>query len=54
MVKFPVATKRLYGNVFVCKKCKIKRRADPARVLKKKISCRKCGRKELRTISKGK
>jgi len=54
MVKFPEATKRMFGSVFVCKKCKVKRRADPARVLAKKVPCRKCGKKDLRTISKGK
>ena len=54
MAKFPEAMQRLFKNVFVCKKCKSKRRADPSRVLKKQIPCRNCGCVDLRPISKGK
>ena len=52
MVKFPEATKRLFGNVFVCRKCKTKMRADPAKIMSGKISCRKCSSKALRPIKK--
>jgi len=54
MVKFKEATERLFGNVFVCKKCKTKRKAEPSRVLKNQVSCKRCGCKSLRPISKGK
>jgi len=48
MVKFPEASKRLFSNVFVCKICKTKRKADVRAVLAGKVSCRKCGRSKLR------
>jgi ribosomal protein L40E len=54
MAKFQEAINRMFGNVFVCKKCKTKRRADPTRVLKGLIPCRRCGYKAMRPISKGK
>lgn len=53
-MKFPEAVARLYHNVFVCKKCKTKRRAQSRKVLLGKISCRKCGHKAFRAIKKGK
>lgn len=52
MVRFPEATKRIFGNVFVCRKCKSRRKADNARVLKKEVVCRKCGSTALRPIKK--
>lgn len=54
MVKFPEATARLFHNVFVCKKCKTKRRAPPAKILQRKISCKRCSSKSFRAIKKGK
>jgi ribosomal protein L40E len=50
MVKkvFPEAVARLYTRVFVCRVCKSKIRADPAKVKDRKIKCRKCGSRELR------
>ena len=50
MVRFPEATKRLFHNTFVCKKCKSKQKADIRKVLLKKISCRRCGNKTFRII----
>jgi len=52
MAKFPEATKRLFGNVFVCRKCKTKMKADPAKIMKSKISCKKCSSPALRPIKK--
>jgi ribosomal protein L40E len=52
MVKFPEAAKRLFSNVFVCKICKTKRRADVRAVLAGKISCRKCSSDRLRAKRK--
>jgi ribosomal protein L40E len=48
MVKSKEAIARLFTNVFVCKVCKAKRRADPQKVRAGKIKCRKCFRKQLR------
>ncbi len=50
MVRFPEATTRLFYNVFVCKKCKSKRKADMRKVMLKKVSCRRCGGKSFRMI----
>ncbi len=52
MVKFPEANRRLYGNVFVCRKCKTKMRTDAAKVKKGRISCKKCTSKALRPVRK--
>ncbi len=50
MVRFPEATARLFRNVFVCKKCKSKIKADNRKILDKKITCRKCQGKNFRMI----
>ena len=42
MAKIPEAQNRLFKNVFVCKKCQIKQKADPQKILKGKVKCRKC------------
>ena len=54
MVKktFPEAIARLYFRVFVCRVCKAKIRADPAKVKEKKIKCRNCGSRALRPKKK--
>jgi len=39
---------RLFQRVFVCKVCKSKIRADPAKVRAGKVKCRKCGSRALR------
>ena len=52
MAKLPAAQARLFKNVFVCKECKTKRRAEPLKILTGKINCRKCGRKRFRPIRK--
>jgi hypothetical protein len=52
MVKFPEAEKRLYRNVFVCRKCKTKTRAPNLKILSGKISCKKCGRTVFRPVRK--
>ncbi|MBS3156779.1 50S ribosomal protein L40e [Candidatus Woesearchaeota archaeon] len=50
MAKFPEASARLFHNVFVCKRCKTKRKADIRKILDKQILCRKCGSKAFRAI----
>jgi len=50
--KIPEAINRLFKNVFICQKCKNKIRADPQRVLKGRVKCRKCGGKQFRPLKK--
>ena len=50
MAKFKEAETRKIKNIYVCKRCKTKRKADVRKVLDKKISCRKCGGKAFRSI----
>ena len=35
--KIPAAQQRLFKNIFVCKKCKTKIRADPRKIIERKI-----------------
>jgi ribosomal protein L40E len=44
----PEAIKRIFDGVFVCRVCKHKMRADPAKVRAKKVKCRHCGSTALR------
>ncbi|MBI4154380.1 50S ribosomal protein L40e [Candidatus Woesearchaeota archaeon] len=46
------AARRLFLNMFVCMKCNAKMRAQPDKVRKKLIKCRKCGSKNLRLKAK--
>jgi len=50
--KLPATMARLYKNVFVCKECKSKVRAEARKISEGKVKCRKCGRKAFRPISK--
>jgi len=52
MAIFQEAELRLFKNVFVCKKCKSKIKAPNMKVIAGKISCRKCGSKQLRPVRK--
>ena len=52
MVKIQEAQNRLFKNVFVCKKCQSKIKANPVRVLEGKVKCRKCKKKALRPLKK--
>lgn len=47
-----VAARRLFINVFVCMKCNAKIKAQPDKVKKGKVKCRKCGSKQLRLKAK--
>jgi ribosomal protein L40E len=47
-----VMARRVFHNVFVCMSCKAKRRAQPEKVKKRLIKCRKCGSKDLRLKAK--
>ncbi|MEM7821267.1 MAG: 50S ribosomal protein L40e [Candidatus Aenigmatarchaeota archaeon] len=44
----PEAMQRLFFRVFVCRRCKAKIRADPAKVREGKVRCRKCKSTDLR------
>jgi ribosomal protein L40E len=50
--KFPEVENRLFNRVFVCMNCGKKIRADPPKVKAKKIKCRGCKSKDLRSIHK--
>ena len=50
--KLPAAMARLYKNVFVCKDCKSKARAESRKFSEGKVKCRKCGSKKFRPVSK--
>lgn len=52
MAKIPEAQNRLFKNVFVCKNCQSKMRADPQKILKGKVKCRKCQKKAFRPLKK--
>jgi len=52
MAKIKEADKRLFRNVFVCMKCKSKIKASPMKVSEGRVSCRKCGSKQLKPIRK--
>lgn len=52
MAKIPAAQARMFKNVFVCRACKTKRRANIQKILEGKIKCRKCGSRALRPIKK--
>jgi DNA replicative helicase MCM subunit Mcm2 (Cdc46/Mcm family) len=52
MAKILEAQNRMFKNVFVCKKCQSKIRADPQKILKEKVKCRKCKKKSFRALKK--
>lgn len=52
MAKFAESSARLFKNVFVCKKCKSKIKAQNLKVVEGKVACRKCGCKALRAVKK--
>jgi len=52
MVKFPEAEARKFRNIFICKKCKSKVRANNMKVIQGKVTCRKCSSPKLRTVRK--
>jgi len=50
--KILAAQKRLFKNVFVCRNCSSKMRADPRKIAEGKVKCRKCQRRAFRTVRK--
>ncbi len=52
MAKIQEASNRLFKNIFVCKKCQTKIRAEPQKILRGKVKCRKCSRSAFRPLRK--
>ena len=52
MAKILEASNRLFKNVFVCKNCQSKIKADPQKILKGKVKCRKCKKGAFRPLKK--
>ena len=52
MAKIPAAQARLFKNVFVCKKCGTKIKAEPKKILEGKVKCRKCKKKAFRPVKR--
>ena len=50
--KIPEAQNRLFKNIFVCMNCQSKMRADPLKILKGRIKCRKCKKAQFRVLKK--
>ena len=50
--KIPEAQNRMFKNMFVCNRCHTKMRADPIKILKGKVKCRKCGKSSFRALKK--
>ena len=54
MARIPEASARMYKRVYVCLKCKHKKRGDPSKFRAGKIVCPKCGNKNFRPKKKEK
>jgi ribosomal protein L40E len=52
MAKIAAAQSRLFKNIFICKKCKSKIKAEPRKIILGKIRCRKCNGKAFRVKKK--
>ncbi len=48
--KIPAAQRRLFKNVFICKRCSHKMRTDPIRIVQKQVACRACGGRIFRPV----
>jgi len=52
MGQFPEAEARLFGNVYICRKCEKKTKVAIGKVLSGKAVCRTCKSKQLRSVRK--
>ncbi|MBI2448833.1 hypothetical protein HYV49_00895 [Candidatus Pacearchaeota archaeon] len=50
MVKIEAAHTRLFKNVFICRDCKTKIRADPRKIITGRVRCRKCKSSSFRQV----
>jgi len=52
LVKFAEAEARKIRNIFVCKKCSTKIRAQNIKIIQGKVKCRRCQSKKFRAVRK--
>jgi len=52
MAKIAATQARIFKNIFICKQCKQRIRAEPLKIITGKINCRKCKKKAFRPIKK--
>ena len=52
MVKLAATHARLFKNVFLCKKCGLKVRVEPKKILEGVVKCRRCKRNAFRAMKK--
>ena len=50
--KIPAAMDRLFKNIFICKNCSARIRADPKKIAEKSVRCRRCKKSVFRTTRK--
>ncbi|MBS3099059.1 hypothetical protein J4462_02510 [Candidatus Pacearchaeota archaeon] len=50
--KIPVAQKRMFHDVFVCKNCNKKIRSQAVKIVAGKVKCSKCNKRAFRAIRK--
>ena len=50
--KIPAAQARLFKNVFVCRNCGAKIRAESRKIIEEKVRCRKCKKRAFKPIRK--
>lgn len=50
--KIPAAQKRMFGDVFICKRCAKKIRSQSVRITAGKVKCPRCDNRSFRTIRK--
>jgi len=50
--KLPVAQKRMFENVFICKNCNKKIRTQAVRVIARKVKCPRCGKRSFRPVKR--
>jgi len=48
MAKLQAAHNRMFKNVFLCRSCGQKIKADPKKILEGKVQCRRCKKKKFR------
>ena len=52
MAKFPEAQARMFKNKFACKYYKKVKKTNIMKIIAKKVSCKRCGSKSLRSLRK--
>lgn len=50
--KIPVAQKRMFSDVFVCKVCNKKIRSKSVKIIEGKVKCPRCNSRSFRPIRK--